>query len=357
MPRRAVYFQFATLEIRYNAPMAKVLVSGSLAYDHIMDFPDLFRNHFMPEKLHNINVSFNVNEHQEHFGGCAGNIAYTLALLKEEPAIIATAGKDFDRYLAHLKEVGIDTASIHIDPSRDTSFAYIVTDRGDNQIAAFHPGAGAKSYGDRVPFEWAKLAVISPGCLEDMHMLPEIYRANKIPFFFDPGQVIVALSSDDLKNGIEGAEVVFGNDYELAMIAQKTGWQEADILKHAKTLVITLGEGGSRVITPNVEIKVAAASAKELRDPTGAGDAFRAGYAKGFLAGLPPEQCAKIASTAAVYDVEAVGTQDHTFTMGEFRRRYEETYHEPCPIPEATPAAPAAPAAPSTPVAPPPSHA
>ena len=313
--------------------MSKILVSGSLAYDHIMDFPDLFRNHFMPDKLHNINVSFNITEHHEHFGGTAGNIAYTLALLGEEPCIIATVGNDFDRYAEHLKKSNVDTSSIHIDTSRETSFAYVVTDRGDNQIAAFHPGAGGKSYGDKVPFEWAKLAIIAPGCLEDMHALPEIYRENKIPFFFDPGQVIVMLSSDDLKNGIEGAEVVFGNDYELAMIMQKTGWQEADILKHAKTLVVTLGEEGSRVITPNVEIRVNAVHAKENRDPTGAGDAYRSGYAKGFLAGLPPEKCAKLASVSAVYDVETVGTQDHHFTINEFKKRYEEAYSEPFPIP------------------------
>lgn len=312
--------------------MSKVLVSGSVAYDHIMDFPDLFRNHFMPEKLHNINVSFNVSEHAEHFGGTAGNIAYTLRLLDEEPCIIATGGKDFARYKQHLQKIGVDTASIHIDESRDTSFAYVMTDRGDNQIAAFHPGAGGKSYGDRVPFEWAKLAIISPGCLEDMHALPEIYRKNSIPFFFDPGQVIPALSSDDLKNGIEGAEVVFGNDYELEMITQKTGWQEAEILQHVKTLVITLGAEGSRVMTSNVELRVSAVKAVQMQDPTGAGDAYRAGYAKGFLAGLLPEQCAKLASTAAVFNVERIGTQEHSFTMDDFKKRYEEAYGEPLPL-------------------------
>lgn len=312
--------------------MSKILVSGSLAYDHIMDFPDLFRNHFMPEKLHNINVSFNVTDHKERFGGTAGNIAYSLALMEEEASIIATAGNDFAKYAEHLKSAGIDVSSIHIDESRGTSFAYVMTDRGDNQIAAFHPGAGAKSYGDRVAFEWAKLAIIAPGCLEDMHMLPDIYRANKIPFFFDPGQVIVALSSDDIKNGIEGADVVFGNDYELTMIGQKTGWQEEEILQHAKTLVVTLGAEGSRVITRNVELRVKAAKAIENRDPTGAGDAYRAGYAKGFLAGLLPEQCAKLGSTSAVFAVESIGTQEHKFTKEEFKKRYEESYSEPLPL-------------------------
>ncbi len=312
--------------------MSKVLVSGSLAYDHIMAFPDLFRNHFMPEKLHNISVSFNVSEHREHFGGTAGNIAYTLALLGEKPTIIATAGKDFDRYAAHLKKVGIDTSSIHIDASRETSFAYIMTDRSDSQITAFYLGAGAKNYGDQVPFEQTTVAIVAPGCLEDVHALPEIYRTNKIPFFFDPGQVIPALSGDDLKNGITSAEVVFCNDYELAMITQKTGWQESDIVQHAKTLVVTLGADGSRILTSSGEIKVGAVPAREVLDPTGAGDAFRAGYAKGFLASLPPETCARIASTAAVYAVEIMGTQDHTFSMDEFKKRYEAAYSESFPI-------------------------
>jgi adenosine kinase len=308
--------------------MSKILVSGSLAYDHIMDFPDLFKNHFLADKLHNINVSFVVPDHQEHFGGTAGNIAYTLALLGEAPTIVATAGKDFDRYDAYLKKMNIDTASIHRDSSLDTSFAYVVTDRGDNQIAAFHPGAGGKPYGDTVPFEGAELGIIAPGCLEDMRSIPEIYRKNKIPFFFDPGQMIPALSADDMKNGIVGAEVVFGNDYELAMILQRTNWQESDILAYAKSLIVTLGAGGSRVITKEGETRVAAAFANELRDPTGAGDAYRAGFAKGFLGGLPLEQCAKLASVAGVYAVEQEGTQAHTFSMDDFKKRYETAYEQ-----------------------------
>ncbi|MFZ2887145.1 MAG: carbohydrate kinase family protein [Minisyncoccia bacterium] len=312
--------------------MSKILISGSLAYDHIMDFPDLFRNHFMPEKLHNINVSFVVPDHKEHFGGCSTNIAYSLALLGESPSIIATAGKDFERYETYLKSLNIDTTTIHREPSLDTSFAYMMTDRGDNQIAAFHPGAGGKGYGDQLPFDGAKLAIVAPGCLEDMHAFPELYRARKIPFFFDPGQMIPALSESDMQNGINGAEVVFGNDYELAMITQKTGWQEGDILQHAKTLIITLGAEGSRVITPNNEIRVKAVPSEKVLDPTGAGDAFRAGYAKGFLGGLPPETCAKLGSVAAVFAVEVVGTQEHKYTIEEFKKRYQDAYNEPCPI-------------------------
>ena len=153
-----------------------------------------------------------------------------------------------------------------------------------------------------------------------------------VPFFFDPGQLIPALSSDDLKNGITGAEVVFCNDYELAMITQKTGWQEQDIVQHAKVLIVTLGVEGCRVMTSNTESRVTAVKAKEVLDPTGAGDAFRAGYAKGFLVGLSLEKCARLAATTAVYDVETVGTQDHSFTMDEFKKRYESAYGEACPI-------------------------
>ena len=310
--------------------MHTVLVSGSLAYDHIMDFPDFFRNHFLPDRLHNINVSFNVPNHAEHFGGTAGNIAYNLRLLGEDAGIIATAGNDFERYAAHLKEVGIEMKTIHHVPDLPTSFSYILTDRGDNQIAAFHPGAGGKAYAADLPA--ARLGIIAPGCLEDIHEFPAMYRKMQTPFFFDPGQVILALPEDDLKNGIEGADVVFANDYEFTVLSQRTGWQEFEMLRHAKTLVITLGDMGSRIVSRASEVRVPAVHAKNLVDPTGAGDAYRAGYAKGFLANLSPEKCARLGSTAAVYAVESVGTQAHRFTLDEFKKRYEASYGEACPV-------------------------
>ena len=305
--------------------MPRVLVSGSIAYDQIMVFPDLFRNHFVADKLHNINVSFNVSEHNEHFGGTAGNIAYNVKLLGEVPTILATGGKDFARYDEHLKGLGIETESIHRNPEKSTSFAYILTDKGDNQITGFHLGAGGTPYGP-FPTEQAALAIIGPGCFDDMRDLPIACRDAKVPFFFDPGQVIPALPIESLRGGFEGAAAVFGNDYEFSMLSKRLDWNEKEMLEHTKTLIITLGEKGTRIVTHEGETTVAAVPAKAVVDPTGAGDSYRAGFMKGFLAGLPPETCAKIGSAVAVYCVEVRGTQEHHFSMPELKERYEQAY-------------------------------
>jgi adenosine kinase len=307
--------------------MSHIYVSGSLAYDHIMDFPGLFKDHFIAEKLHNINVSFVVPDHAEHFGGTAGNIAYSLALLGEKPTIISTAGNDFDRYKKMLEAAGVDTNSIHIDASQPTSFAYIMTDKADNQIAAFHPGAGGTPYGDVVP-EPDSIAIIAPGCLHDVRALPDVYRGNGTRFLFDPGQIILALTADDLRNGMSDASAVFANDYEFSVIKTQTGWSEADVIKVAQVLVITLGAQGSRVITKDGEMLVKAVAAPQLKDPTGAGDAYRAGYIKGMRLGWTPTKCAQLGSTVAAYAVENVGTQSHAFSLIELQERYQGTYGE-----------------------------
>lgn len=307
--------------------MSQIYVSGSLAYDHIMDMPGLFKDYFVPEKLHNINVSFFVPDHAEHFGGTAGNIAYNLALLGEKPEIIATAGNDFDWYKKHLESAGVDTSTIHISKDKPTAFAYIVTDKADNQIAAFHPGANGIPYGAWKPME-NSLAIIAPGCLDDMRAFPELYHGNGVQFCFDPGQVIPSLTADELRNGMNGAEAVFCNDYEFSQIRTATSWDESEVVKHAKVLIITLGGEGARVITKEGETRVDAVKVKDLQDPTGAGDAYRAGYLKGLQLGWAPPKCAQLASTVAAYCVEKVGTQDHTFTIAELSERYQGTYGE-----------------------------
>ena len=307
--------------------MSSILVSGSLAYDHIMNMPGLFKDYFLPDKLHNINVSFFVPDHAEHFGGTAGNIAYSLALLGEEPSIIATAGNDFEWYRTHLESVGLSTESIHIAKDQPTAFAYIVADTKNNQIAAFHPGAGGVPYGEWKPAQ-GSLAIIAPGCLDDMRAFPELYHGNGVSFCFDPGQVIPSLTADELRNSMTGAEVVFCNDYEFSLITTQTGWAEADVLKAAKALVITLGAEGSRVITREGETLVKAVSVREVKDPTGAGDAFRAGYMKGMTKGFAPAKCAQLGSTVAAYAVEHIGTQSHTFTIPDVKERHEAAYGE-----------------------------
>lgn len=307
--------------------MSSILLSGSIAYDHIMDLPALFKDYFLPEKLHNINISFVVPDHEEHFGGTAANVAYSLALVGEKPRIIATVGNDFDRYKKYLEAAGVSTESIHVDATKKTAFAYIVTDKGDNQIAAFHPGASAVQYGDVVPGDNA-IALISAGCLDDIRALPDVYRGYGTRFLFDPGQSIPALTADDIRNGITDATAVFLNDYEFELVKVATGWKEADILNVAQTLVITLGGQGSRVITKEGETLVKAVLAKEVIDPTGAGDAYRAGYIKGMTLGWAPPKCAQLGSAVAAYCVEHAGTQAHTFSKVALEERYAETYGE-----------------------------
>ncbi len=295
-----------------------------------MDFPGHFRDHFLAHKLHTINVSFAVDGVEENFGGTAGNIAYNLMLLGHEPKIISTAGSDFAAYRKYLEEKQISTDSIHIDTSELTSSAYIITDKADNQIAAFSFGAGKAAYGTLPDTSVAACAIIGAGNPDDMRALPAQYRENGIPYFYDPAQEIPILSADDLRDGIEGAAGLFGNDYEIDLIMQKTGWNEKELCGRTPLVIVTLGESGSRIMsmTEGSPERVKAVHVSNVLDPTGAGDAFRAGFIAGYLRGGSLRECAQIGSTAAAYAVESHGTQNHWFTLPELKKRYEEAYGE-----------------------------
>ena len=308
--------------------MSHVVVSGSIAYDRIMDFDGLFSEHFVPEKLHTINLSFQIQKLSVGFGGTAANIAYNLALLGVPSDIIATAGEDFSKYHSHLLLSGISPTTIRLLEGEMTSSAYIFTDKADNQIAAFHMGAGAHEYDTPVETDSRDIAIVAPGNIPDMKILPELYRKRGFPYLYDPAQSIPALSGDDLRAGMTGAKILFGSDYEFGLMAQKTGWIENAMLQYVPTLVITLGAEGSRIVTREGETRVKAAAAKSAADPTGAGDAYRAGFIKGILSGFPLEACGKLASTVAAYAVEAYSTQTHTFTPEELGERYKSAYGE-----------------------------
>jgi adenosine kinase len=308
--------------------MNPIIVSGSLAYDRIMDFPGLFRDHFVEGNLHNINISFLVDSLHQDFGGTAGNIAYTLALLGEPSTLIASVGSDFAPYRTRLDGLKIDCSLIREEPREMTAVATIMTDKGDNQIASFYPGASMHASGVVPPH--SRLAIVAPGNAEDMSCLCVAYRASGTPFFFDPGQMIPALSPEALKGGMEGASIVIVNDYELSMVREKTGWDEKKILQHAKALVVTLGDKGSAIMTADSEEQVPAVPA-EAKDPTGAGDAYRAGFAYGFVRNLPFTTCARIAGATAAYAVESPGTQNHRFTLDELGTRYTSAYGETMP--------------------------
>ena len=307
--------------------MSKILVAGSIAYDRIMDYAGNFTDSFVPDKLHTLSVSFQVERIKEEFGGVAGNLAYNLKLLGEGPEMIGTAGSDFGRYADYLQKLGISSGSIHIDPSDLTSVAHIVTDRANNQIAAFAMAAGAKPYG-ALPGGDFKCAVLGAGCVTDTIAIAAHAKAKGTNYYFDPGQAMPAFSAEDLKKIISGAAGLFCNDYELGLIEEKTGWNEAALLEQTSLLVVTLGAKGSRIMTKDGVIEISAVPLEKLVDPTGAGDAHRAGFIKGIIAGLSLKQCGQLASVVAAYAVESFGTQNHQFTLAEVRERYEKAYSE-----------------------------
>lgn len=311
----------------YNAPMSKILVAGSLAYDRIMDFPGLFSEHLMPDKLHALSVSFTVDRLGEGFGGTAGNIAYNFALLNEAPILAASAGYDFDKYKKWLKRCAIESASVQVAADTATAVAHVITDKADNQISAFYMGAMTREWKGEIPNDTA-LAIVSAGNKKDMSIIPAKCRKKRIKYFFDPAQAVTALSKNELRSGIDGAEVLFGNDYEMEMIIQKTEWGVDDLLKRVPILVTTLGAQGSLITTREKTYRIAPVKIKKPVDPTGAGDAYRAGFAKGFVAGLPLQEAGQLASAVASYAVEAHGTQNHKFTMAELRKRYKKAYGE-----------------------------
>lgn len=311
--------------------MHRVLVVGSVAYDRIMVFPGHFKDHFIADALHNINVCFSVSPPKEEFGGCAGNIAYNLALLGGTPEMLATAGNDFARYEEWLKENGIATTPLDVSSELPTASAYIVTDEAANQITAFSTGADERSYSKEVDLDGTTFAIVAPTGVEDMRAFPERFRTADIPYLFDPGQQISSLSKEDLVAGITGARALVVNDYELALITEKTGWSEEDILNAAEMLIVTLGAEGSSIRTNEGATHVESVPVKEVVDPTGAGDAFRAGLIHGLVAGRSIQESAQIGSAVAAYAVECYGTQNHRFTIDELKARYEAAYQTSFP--------------------------
>ena len=262
-----------------------IIVSGSLAYDRIMDFPGHFSDHILPGKIHVLNVCFQVNGMKEKFGGTAGNIAYALTLMGEKPIISATIGHDYHRYLDWLTKNGIPTENIKIIEDEFTACAYITTDLADNQITGFNPGA--MKYSSSMDFDKLNpadtIVIVSPGNLEDMVNYPRTCKARGIDYIFDPGQSLPVLDAKDLLDAIDGCRILISNDYELDLIMSKTGLKKEDLLKRARVIIVTLGEHGSQVSTTVGEISIPVVKPKKLEDPTGAGDSYRGGLISGLV--------------------------------------------------------------------------
>ncbi len=304
--------------------MKNIVVTGSIAYDYLMSFPGKFTEHFLPEHMKRVSLSFLVDTMDKRRGGCAPNIAYTLALLGARPLLMATAGEDFGDYRQWLDAAGIDTSHVKQIPGKFCASFFCSTDTENNQIASFYTGAMADA--GQLSFRTVPdsgLAIIAPNDPGAMVQYAEECRALGIPFIFDPGQQCARMAGDQLRDGITGATVVIVNDYELELLRQKTGMSEADILTVAATLIVTKGENGSTVLTGGGSVDVAAVTPARIVDPTGVGDAFRGGLMRGMSLGLPYDVSARLGSVAATYALEHLGGLSHAYTWAEFKKRYE----------------------------------
>jgi adenosine kinase len=303
----------------------RLIVTGSIAYDYLMSFPGKFTEHFLPEHFSRVSLSFLVDTMDKRRGGCAPNIAYTLALLGERPLLMGTAGQDFQEYRDWLEAAGIDTSLVKLVPGKFTASFFCSTDQANNQIASFYTGAMA--HAAELSFRTAgqvDYAIISPNDPAAMMQYAEECRTLNIRYIFDPGQQCARMSGDELRDGLVGAHIVICNDYELELIRQKTGMSEADILREAALLIVTRGEHGSSVIDgTGGRIDVPAVTPTRIADPTGVGDAYRGGLMKGLARGASYETCARLGSVAATYALEHLGGSSHAYTWQEFQTRYE----------------------------------
>ena len=307
-----------------------IFISGSLAYDRIMDFPGKFSDHILPDKIHILNVCFTVNGMVEKFGGTAGNIAYSLSLLGERPVILATIGKDYQRYFDWLGKNDIPLDGIRIIHEEFTAGAFITTDRADNQITGFNPGA--MKYQSQFTFSSIdpdhSLCLIAPGNLSDMVEYADICKSKGIKHICDPGQSLTGWEGKTLTQWIDGSMMLISNDYELEMIMKITGMDKKGLLRLTKTIVTTLGEKGSLISIAGDDMRIPAAELHDVMDPTGAGDAFRAGLIKGLVMGRDTVTAAKMGSVAAAYAVEKYGTQEHHYLYEDFLERFRTNFGE-----------------------------
>ncbi|GAB6067789.1 carbohydrate kinase family protein [Methylothermus subterraneus] len=303
------------------------LITGSMAYDTIMVFHDYFKNHILPDQVHILNVSFLVSDLRREFGGCAGNIAYNLKLLGKEPLPMATVGEDFGPYREHLARLGIELRYLKEIEGTYTAQAYITTDLADNQITAFHPGAMNYAHLNRVPENVdIRLGVVAPDGREGMLCHAEQFHRAGIPFIFDPGQGTPMFDGAELIRFIELATWVIVNDYEAKLIEEKTRLSPELISERVDAVVVTQGAAGSLVYVDRRPLKILPAKPKRVVDPTGCGDAYRAGVIFGLLEGYDWETIGAIASLMGAIKVENAGTQNHRFTMEEFRQRFWDNF-------------------------------
>jgi adenosine kinase len=309
-----------------------IVVTGSIAYDYLMTFPGLFADYILPDQLDRISLSFLVDEMRRQRGGCATNIAYNLALLGERPQVMATAGQDFGEYRQWLEQHGVNTSLIRDEPDLFTASFFVNTDQGGHQIASFYTGAMARarelSFHDLEPAE-IDLAVISPNDPQAMVKYAAECQELGIPYLYDPSQQVVRLSSEDLRDGLKGCDLLVINDYEFELLREKAGLS-AQVIRRtpARACVVTLGAEGSLIWAGGVVHDIPAVPPQQGNDPTGVGDAFRAGLIKGLALGLSWELAGRMGALAATYALEHTGSQNHYYTLADFVARFREHFDD-----------------------------
>jgi len=307
--------------------MSRALICGSMAYDNIMVFEDEFANHILPDQIHKLNISFMVPTLSRVFGGVAGNIAYNLKMIGGEPVPMGTVGSDFESYEDRLKELGISLEAIKVKQDQFTPQAYITTDLKNNQITAFHPGAMNFSHENHVEdYKDISIGLVGPDGRDGMIQHAQEFYDAGIPFIFDPGQAMPLFDGDDLRQFIEQATWMAANDYEYEMVHNRTGMDAKEIATHLDALFVTRGENGSEVFTDGTSYHIPVVQAEKVVDPTGCGDAYRAGLLYGLMNNLDYQTIGRIASLLGSIKIATAGTQNHYVSREDFHKRFVEEF-------------------------------
>ncbi len=304
-----------------------ILISGSFAYDNIMVFPDRFKEHILPDQVHILNVCFLVPEMRREFGGCAGNISYNLKLLGGEPLPVGAVGSDFDPYYSWLEECGISTEHVLQIDDAFTAQAYITTDMDDNQITAFHPGAMSHAHRNRIANgSGAELGIVAPDGKQAMIEHARQFAELGVSFVFDPGQGMPMFDGQELRTFIEQADYITVNDYESQLLQERTGMGLAALAEHVDALIVTRGAKGSTIFTDNGRVEIPVAKTVKTVDPTGCGDAYRAGLLHAISREEDWANAGRIASLMGAIKIETHGTQNHRFTLDDFSERFAASF-------------------------------
>lgn len=310
-----------------------IIITGSIAYDYLMRFPGSFRQHILTDSLHQVSLSFLVDDMTKHWGGVAANISYTMAKLGLKPRLLGTVGRDFPDYRHWLERVGVDCSLVkQIDEVFTASF-FCNTDNENNQIASFYTGAMAyaRDYSLKTALESAPspdLVVVSPNDPQAMSNITEECRQHGWRFVYDPSQQIARMDGETLRRDMRGAHIMIVNEYESILIREKTGMTLTEMINGVDILIVTHGKHGSRIHAEGQTIEVPIFETEHVQDPTGAGDAYRAGFLAGYARNLPLRICGEMGTLSAAYTLEQIGTQNHHYSISEFVQRYREQFND-----------------------------